>query len=68
MKFLVTMQEDEDGVFITECPAIPGRVSQDPSEVEAEVNTVDAIRECLAVSAEQGMRLMISTREVEVVV
>ena len=26
--FNVTMERDEDGVWVTECPAIPGCVSQ----------------------------------------
>ena len=68
MKFLVTIHKDEDGVVIAECPAIPGCVSQGRSEAEAEANVVDAIRECLAVRAEQGMPLTLSTREVEVAV
>ena len=68
MKFLVTIHKDEDGVVIAECPAIPGCVSQGQSEAEAEANVVDAIRECLAVRAEQGMPLTLSTREVEVAV
>jgi predicted RNase H-like HicB family nuclease len=28
MKFLVTIERDEDGIWIVECPAIPGCVSQ----------------------------------------
>ena len=68
MKFLVTIHKDEDGVVIAECPAISGCVSQGQSEAEAEANVVDAIRECLAVGAEQGMPLTLSTREVEVAV
>ena len=28
MRFLVTLDRDEDGVWIAECPAIPGCVSQ----------------------------------------
>jgi len=38
------------------------------SEAEAEANVADAIRECLAVRAELGMPLTVSTREVEVTV
>jgi predicted RNase H-like HicB family nuclease len=55
MKFLVTIFQDEDGMFIAECPAIPGCVSQGKTEQEAEVNIQDAIRECLEVRAEKGM-------------
>jgi predicted RNase H-like HicB family nuclease len=68
MKFLVSIYRDEDGVYIAECPSIPGCVSQGETEAEAERNVADAIRECLAVRAEQGMPLTVSTREVEIIV
>jgi len=28
MKFVISLFQDEDGIFIAECPAIPGCVSQ----------------------------------------
>ncbi len=66
MKFVVSIYQDEDGVYIAECPSIPGCVSQGQTEAEAESNIVDAIRECLAVRAELHMPLTGNTREVEV--
>jgi len=66
MKFIVTMVQDEDGVFIAECPSIPGCVCQGMTEEEAERNIEQAIKECLEVRAERGMPLTVSTREVEV--
>lgn len=66
MKFVVSLYQDEDGVYIAECPSIPGCVSQGRTEAEAEANIVDAIRECLAVRAELGMPLTVPTREIEV--
>jgi predicted RNase H-like HicB family nuclease len=66
MKLLITMYQDEDGVFVAECPSIPGCVSQGETEQEAERNIREAIRECLAVRAEKGMPLTVMTREVEV--
>lgn len=68
MKFIVTLLQDEDGVFIAECPSIPGCVSQGKTESEAENNIRDAIKECLEVRAEKGMPLTVSTRQVEVAV
>jgi predicted RNase H-like HicB family nuclease len=68
MKFLITMFQDEDGVFVAECPSIPGCVSQGSSEEEAEKNIHEAIKQCLAVRAEKGMPLTVTTREVEVLV
>jgi len=66
MKFLVTIDRDEDGVYIAECTSIPGCVSQGHTEEEALRNVQDAIRECLEVRAELGMPLTITTRQVEV--
>jgi predicted RNase H-like HicB family nuclease len=68
MKFTVNIYRDEDGVFIAECPSIPGCVSQGQTEPEAERNIGDAIRECLFARAELGLPLTVTTREVEVLV
>lgn len=68
MKFIVTIEQDEDGIHIAECPAIPGCVSQGQTEEEALVNIQDAIRECLAVRIERGMPLTISTFEIDIAV
>ena len=66
MKFLITIFRDEDGVFIAECPSIPGCVSQGKTEQEAEKNIQEAIKECLEVRAEKGMPLTVATHQVEV--
>lgn len=68
MKFTIAIYTDEDGVYIAECPSIPGCVSQGKTEEEAEKNVLEAIKECLEVRAELGMPLTVTTREVEVVV
>jgi predicted RNase H-like HicB family nuclease len=68
MKFSVTIERDEDGVWVVECPAIPGCVSQGKTREEALKNVEDAIRECLIVRAEQGLPLTVETRQVEVTV
>ena len=41
MKFMVTIERDEDGRFVVECPSIPGCVSQGKNEQEAVVNIKD---------------------------
>lgn len=66
MKFNVTIDRDEDGVWIVECPSIPGCVSQGASKEEALENIKEAIALCLEVRAEQGLPLTIETRQVEV--
>ena len=68
MKFIITLFQDEDGVYIAECPAISGCVSQGKTESEAEANIREAIKECLEVRAEKGMPLTVSTRQLEVVI
>ena len=66
MKFAVTIDRDEDGVWVVECPSIPGCVSQGATKDEAIRNIQDAIRVCLEVRAEQGLPLTVEVRQVEV--
>ncbi|BAU14712.1 hypothetical protein LEP3755_52630 [Leptolyngbya sp. NIES-3755] len=67
MKFSVTLDRDEDGVWVVECPSIPGCVSQGQTKQEALENIKDAIAACLQVRAERGMPLTVETHQVEVV-
>lgn len=66
MIFQVTLEQDEDGMWVVDCPAIPGCVSQGKTREEAVVNIKDAIEACLEVRAELGMPLTVETRQVEV--
>lgn len=66
MRFNVTIDRDEDGVWIVECPSIPGCVSQGATRDEALERIREAIRLCLEGRAEQGLPLTIETRQVEV--
>ncbi len=66
MRFVVTVDQDEDGVYVVECPAIPGCVSQGKSEEEALENIEDAIKRCLEVRAERGMPLTVVTHEIDI--
>ncbi len=68
MKFIVTVDRDENGMYVVECPSIPGCVSQGTTEDEAMKNIKDTIKQCLEVRAERGIPLTVSTREIEVVV
>jgi predicted RNase H-like HicB family nuclease len=67
MKFTITLDRDEDGIWIAECPSIPGCVSQGKSKEEAMENIKEAIQLCLEVRAERGLPLSIETKQVEVV-
>ena len=44
MKFRVLIEADEDGVFVAECPVLPGCISQGKTRDEAIVNIRDAIQ------------------------
>ncbi len=68
MLFNVTLDRDEDGVWVIECPSIPGCFSQGRTREEALENIKDAIKGCLEVRAELGMPLTVETKQVEVMV
>lgn len=67
MKFTVTIDRDEDGMWVVECPSIPGCVSQGATKEEALKNIEEAIALCLEVRAERGLPLTLETRQLEVV-
>jgi len=62
MKFNVTIDRDEDGVWMIECPSIPGCISQGATKEEALENIQDAISACLQVRAEIGLPLTVETK------
>ena len=66
MKLLVTLDPDETGMIVAECPAIPGCVSQGRTESEALENIREAIVGCLQARLANNMPLTIAVREVEV--
>ena len=68
MKLLVTLDPDETGMIVAECPAIPGCVSQGQTEAEALENIREAIAACLETRSANNMPLTISVHEVEVLV
>ncbi len=43
MKFRIIVEQDEDGVFVAECPTLPGCISQGKTRAEALENIKDAI-------------------------
>ena len=44
MRSRVIIEQDEDGVFIVECPSLPGCISQGKTREEAIKNIEDAIK------------------------
>ncbi len=44
MKFRIIVEKDEEGVFVVECPSLPGCISQGKTRSEALENIKDAIK------------------------
>ena len=66
MQLTVTIGRDGDRVWVAECPAIPGCVSQGKTKEEAVVNVREAIALCLEVRSEMGLPPTVETEQVEV--
>lgn len=47
MKLRILIEQDEDGIFIVECPTLPGCISQGNTRQEAIDNIKDAIKDYL---------------------
>ena len=43
MKYRIILEQDEDGMFVAECPSLPGCISQGKNRQEAIKNIKDAI-------------------------
>lgn len=43
MKFRITIEQDEEGMFVAECHSLPGCVSQGKTRQDALLNIRDAI-------------------------
>ncbi|HXZ87779.1 MAG TPA: type II toxin-antitoxin system HicB family antitoxin [Candidatus Binataceae bacterium] len=66
MKFLVTLERDEEGWVVAECPSLPGCVSQGRTIDEALANIREAIELSLDTRRELGMTTEIEIAEVDV--
>lgn len=66
MKLIVTLERDETGMIVAECPAIPGCISQGKTEDEALANIREAIAACVETRVAHGMPVTVAIREVEV--
>jgi predicted RNase H-like HicB family nuclease len=66
MRFLVTIEQDEAGYYVAECPALPGCLSQGRSREEALGNIREAILVSLETRRAQGLPLDLEVVEVEV--
>ena len=43
MKYRIVIEQDEDGIYVAECPTLPGCISQGETREEASANIKDAI-------------------------
>ena len=66
MRLLITLERDETGMVVAQCPAVPGCISQGATEAEAVENIREALVGCIEARAEAGMPLTVTVREVEV--
>ncbi|HLC46835.1 MAG TPA: type II toxin-antitoxin system HicB family antitoxin [Candidatus Nanoarchaeia archaeon] len=44
MKYRITIEQDEDGIFIAQCPSLPGCISQGKTRAEAIINIKEAMK------------------------
>jgi predicted RNase H-like HicB family nuclease len=54
MKYRVVIEADDDGVFVAECPALPGCISQGKTRAEVLTNIKDAMTGYLASHKKHG--------------
>jgi predicted RNase H-like HicB family nuclease len=54
MQFVVTLERDEDGFVVAECPSLPGCLSQGKTRDEALANIREAIEGYLASLRKHG--------------
>ena len=64
-KYAIVIERGENNLSAY-VPDLPGCVTTGRTVEEIERNIREAIKECLAVRAERGMPLTVTTREVEV--
>jgi predicted RNase H-like HicB family nuclease len=55
MRFVVTLERDEAGFVVAECPALPGCLTQGRTEAEAIANIQEAIEISLETRRERGI-------------
>ncbi|HUT88562.1 MAG TPA: type II toxin-antitoxin system HicB family antitoxin [Thermoguttaceae bacterium] len=60
MKLIVTLERDETGMIVAECPAIPGCISQGRTEEEALANIREAIQACVEARVANGMPSLVA--------
>ena len=57
MRFIVTLETDQAGYIVAECPALPGCLSQGKSRDEALENIKEAIQSHIIALKDEGIKL-----------
>lgn len=69
MKFLVSIERDEDGYYVVKCPSLPGCLSQGDTPEEALDNIREAIEGILDLRRRKGLPLPeVNVSEIEIAV
>ena len=55
MRFRIIVEQDEDGIFVAECPTLPGCISQGKTRQEAIKNIKDAAKRCESIADKQAV-------------
>ncbi|MBI2335619.1 MAG: type II toxin-antitoxin system HicB family antitoxin [Deltaproteobacteria bacterium] len=63
MKYRVLIEQDEDGMYVSQCPSLPGCISQGKTRQEALQNIYDAIQGYLTSLKKHGDPLPPSIQE-----
>jgi predicted RNase H-like HicB family nuclease len=64
-RYLVTIEQDEDGWFVVKCPALPGCMSEGRTRTEAIENIKEAIEGCVETRAANSIPSAVETIEIE---
>ncbi|ARU63806.1 HicB family protein [Tumebacillus avium] len=65
-KYQVIVTQDEEGMYVVECPSIPGCVTEGRTLEDALANIREAIQVCLETRRELGLSPTVDVYEVEV--
>lgn len=66
MRFLVTLEPDEDGWIVVDCPVLPGCVSQGRTQEDALRSIAEAIQVNLETRRANRLPLGLEVAEIEV--
>ena len=66
MRLLMTLERDETGMIVAECPSLPGCISHGETEAVAIENVLEATQGCIAARRANNLPLAVEVCVVEV--